>query len=98
MIEDLDSVRYERDDYKRKMNMAGKTIAVQQEQIDDLNIQIVNLKLDVSRVMVERTGIQNIMTDQLTESNAKCNKYIEYIQTLKNVIKGLKDDNNNQGS
>ena len=88
MMEDLDSVRYERDDYKRKMNMAGQTIKSQQEIIDNLTVQLNAAKVTIQSISRDRDTANNIMANSISENNIKVNAYIERIQSLRAELAG----------
>lgn len=85
-----DGLIFERDDYRRKMNMAFKQTEAYETLVRELRSELDIMYQKVTNVERDRDISKNILSQQLTEFNRKQNLYIEEIQDLKTMIRGLK--------
>ena len=89
---DIEKVKYERDDYKHKMNLLSKQLGTYEKEISELKglVQLKEKELIMANDLQSKS--QAAMVNNLTESNTKMNLYIENIQTLKATIRGMRQE------
>jgi chromosome segregation ATPase len=83
---DIDSLRYDRDEYKRKMNMSWEQTALFEEEVIALRNENEILKQKVTNAQLDAQTARQIMTSQIVEFNEHKNSYIEEIQALRSKL------------
>jgi len=92
MNEDIEAIRFERNDYKRKMDMANQQVGIFQHKVNDLEDRLAAKDRHIETVTKEVAVVRRIMADNITTSNAKINSYISQIQQLQNKLHEVKND------
>ena len=88
--ENIEFIRNQKNDYYRLLQTAQKQNTKYEAQLLELQTVVSIAMAKRAEAEQDRDQMRAIMTQNITESNAKLNLYIENIQTLKATIKGLK--------
>ena len=76
---DMESVKYDRDEYKRKMNMAWEQTKEYEKEVHQLRNEVIILTEKVNNAEKIAQTSREIMTSQIVEFNQHKNSYIEEI-------------------
>jgi len=80
---DIDSLRFDRNEFRRKMNMAWEQTAAFEVEVVGLRNENEVLKRKVTNAELDAQTARGIMTSQIVEFNQHKNSYIEEIQALR---------------
>jgi chromosome segregation ATPase len=89
MAEDIEKVKYDRDEYRRKMNIVSGQCQEYEKELKTRDLQIEALLRKIEIMEKDNANIRKVMTDNITQSNTKKQELLDEISGYKKQIREL---------